>query len=115
MRPISRWAHLMSATVSVENRTGQDRYGQPTYGTASSYQAHLSGEQKLMRNAQGQQVVSTRSIYLNASVDIQPTARVTLSTADTGSTENYAIHPVIMAVERRFDQRGPHSVVVRLE
>lgn len=114
MRPIARWRHMMSSTVSVQERTGMDGYGKPTFGAASSYRAHLARKRQLVRDAVGQEVVSNQAVYLETTVNIQPTAKVTLSTGDVGSTESFALSPSIVAVERRFDQNGPHHVVLYL-
>ena len=37
-----------------------------------------------------------------------------VSPADVGSNEEWAIHPPVMAVERRFDQATPHHTVIYL-
>ena len=112
MRPISGWAHLMSSTVTVAPKTGVDTYGKPTYGTAVTYQCHVSRKRKMVRSASGQDVVSEQAISLNSNVNILPDAQVTMSTGDVGSTESWALHPLILSVRRRFDQLGPHSVVL---
>jgi hypothetical protein len=104
----------MSSTVTVEAATGRDGYGKPTYGAATSYRAHVQGKRTLVRDALGQEVVSSQSVYLATGDPIQPTDRVTLSTADVGSTEGFALSPPILAVERRFDGNGPHHTVLRL-
>lgn len=114
MRPISRWTHLMSSRVGISLRTCQDGYGKPVYGTATTYRAHLARKRQIVRNQGGQDVESMQALYLATTDVIPETARVTLSTADAGSTETYALHPAIRAVERRYDQRGPHHVVVYL-
>ena len=114
MRAITGWRHLMASTVSVAARSSLDSYGVPTYATATSYAAHLSRKRRMVRTAEGQEVVSDQAVYLNTSANIQPTAKVTLSTGDVGSTEPWAITPPIVAVERRFDDRAAHSVVLYL-
>ena len=114
MRSIAAWHHMMSSTASVAPRSGMDGYGKPTYGTAVSYKAHLSRKRRLVRGANGQEVVSDQALYLATGDNIQPTGKVTLSTADIGSTEAAQISPPIVAVERRFDQYGPHHVVLYL-
>lgn len=106
---------MMSSKVSVQPRTGQSGSGAPTYGDAVTYDAHLSRKRRLVRTLQGEEVVSSQAAYLCTNVDIQPTARVTLSTGDVGSTEDYALHPPLVSVERRFDQTGPHSTVLFME
>ena len=112
MRPISGWAHLMSSTVTIAARASADRFGKPTYGTATSYIAHLSRKRRMVRTAAGQEVVSEQSIHLNTNVDVLPSAQVTLSTADVSSTETWALNPLIVAVTRAFDQNGPHHVTL---
>jgi hypothetical protein len=116
MRPIARWRHMMSSVVVVEPRTGTDGdSGVGTYGSPLTYRAHLSRKVRLVRNAAGEEVNSGQAVYLDASVAVQPTDRVTLSTGDVGSTGSHQLQPAIIAVERRFDGDGPHHVVVYLE
>lgn len=114
MRPISRWAHMMASTVSIAARSSNDGYGGPSYGSPVSYVAHLSRKRRITRSVGGQEVVSEQALYLDGSVNILPSAQVTLSTADVGSTESFDIHPLIQSVERRFDGAGAHHVVVYL-
>lgn len=115
MRRIARWRHMMSSTVSLAARAATDAYGTPTYGAAVSYPAHLRGERVLVRTVSGQQVESTQAIYLGTNASVDPTAQLTLSTSDVGSTEGFALHPPILAVERRSDGAGPHHCVLRLQ
>jgi hypothetical protein len=114
MRAIGRWAHLMSTSVSVAPFTGRDGYGKPTYGTAVTYKAHISRKRELVRSAGGQQVESGQAVHLNTNAAIQPTALLTLSTGDVGSTEAAQTSPTIVAVARLSDQRGPHHTVLYL-
>lgn len=114
MRAIGGWAHFMSSTVLVAARSGVDRYGKPTYGTDVSYIGHLSRKRRMVRNASGQEVISEQAVHLNTNVDVLPSARVTLSTGDVSSTESWALNPLIVAVERDFDQMGPHHTVLFL-
>jgi hypothetical protein len=116
VRPVSRFAHLMSSFALVAPRIGTDTggYGRPVYGPDVRYQAHLSRNPELLRTGVGQEAVSRQSLHLATADPIQVTARVTLSTADVGSTESTLIHPPILSVERLFDQKGPHHTVLRL-
>jgi hypothetical protein len=114
MRPISAWRHLMASNVQVAAKTGTDDYGKPTYDNPTTYRAHLSRKRRMVRSANGQEVASEQAAYLATTVDIDMTSQVTLSTGDVSSTENWALHPNIVAIERRFDQRGPHHVVLYL-
>lgn len=115
MRPISRWRHMMSSTVTVAARSGIDADGAPSYGTAVTYRAHISRKNRLVSGRQGEEIDSGQAVYLDTNAPIQTTAKVTLSTGDVGSTEAYAVTPKIVAVERRFDQIGAHHVVIYFE
>lgn len=116
MRPIAAWRHLMSSVVTFEPRTGTDTdTGLPTFGSAVTYRAHLSRKRQLVRGEAGLQVDSAQAVHLDAAPLIEPTARITLSTDDVGSTGDSALHPTIVSVERRYDQSGPHHTVVYLE
>ena len=114
MRPIAAFAHLMSTHVWVQAQTGADGYGKPSYGPAVRYQAHIGQRKKFVRTAGGEEIESGQSIYLNTKVSILPTARLTLTTGDAGSTEDELVHPTIIAVERLSDQNGPHHVTLFL-
>jgi hypothetical protein len=109
MRPISRYRHLMSSTVTVEARTGVDGFGKPTYGAGTSYRCHISRRKRLIRNERGEEIVSGQALYLDAAPDVALTALLTLSASDSS-----LVHPVLVAVERRFDNAGPHHTVLYL-
>lgn len=111
---VSAWFGLMRQTVTVEPRTGQDRYNNPTYGAASTYRCRIVGKRRLVVNALGQTVVSEQTVYLGTANAVEPTSRVTLSTGDTGSTEAGALQPSILATGRYPDERGAHNSVLYL-
>ena len=114
MRPLSRFAHLMSSQVQIAARTGQDAYGKPTYGAATTYAAHLFRKPRMVFTAEGQQVVSSQTLYVNTTDPILTSAQVTLSTGDIGSTQDSILHPPISVVDTRFDESGKHHVVIML-
>lgn len=115
MRPIGRWRHLMSSDVTVAARTGKDSYGKPTYGTAVRYKAHLSRKATLVTMPTQQVVNSGQAVYLDGHPPVQDTDQVTLSTGDVGSTESVYLQPLVLVVERKFDESGPHHTIVRLK
>lgn len=115
MRPISRWRHMMSSTVWVQERTGSYSDGVPDYGDPVAYRAHLSRDRTLLRTPQGEELGAGLAIYLETTRPIPQTARVTLSTGDVGSTEEDALHPVLASVGVRSDGAGPHHVVLFCE
>lgn len=111
---VSAFFDLMRQSVTIEPRTGQDRYNAPTYGAAVTYRCRIVGKRRLVVNGLGQTVVSEQTVYLGTANPVDPTARVTLSTADTGSTEAGAITPSILATGRYPDERGAHNSVIYL-
>ena len=114
MRPVTAWSHMMSTTVRVAARTGLDGYGKPTYGTDRTYRAHIARKRTFVRNQTGEVVESGQAVYLMTGDAIQPTARLTLSTGDVGSTGATETQPNILSVERRSDQKAAHHTVLFL-
>lgn len=114
MRAVSRFRHLMPNRATIAPRTGVDAYGKPTYGTATSYPCRVVHKRELVRGPGGEDIESRHQVYLMTSEAVMATARLTLESADVGSTEEAAIHPTIVTVDRRFDQSGAHHVVLYL-
>ncbi len=108
--PISRlnpWRSLMTQSVTITSRTGQDKYGKPTWSTApATYQARVVGTRKRVINSAGQEVISDWTVYLGDNAAINPDDKLTLSTADMGSTATLAINPPILSVGRYPDEGG---------
>jgi hypothetical protein len=106
----------MSSRVQILARTGLNGYGEAgTFSAAVTYQAHLSGKRRMVRNSEGQEVVSSQAVYLAGAPAVQPGDRIVLSTDDVGSTASGALQPPILAVERLNDEYGPHHTVIFLE
>mgnify|MGYP001614272230 CR=1 FL=1 len=97
---VRQFAPLMRQRLTVAPFSSYNTYGEPSYGSAVTYQCALIGDMKLIRNAQGQEVPSKQTAYLMSNAAITPEDYVTLSTDDVGSTESFALHPVILAVGR---------------
>ena len=113
MRPIGRFAHLMSSQVQVEYPTGRDDYGKLTFNpTPVMLQCHISRGVRLVPTTPGNEIVDAVEIHLNSVVAVPPLSRITLSTGDVGSTESFDRQPRLLAVERRFDEKGPHHTVL---
>lgn len=112
--PVSLWGDMMPQTVSVEPRTGNDVYAKPTYGAAVTYPCRIVGKRRLVINAAGQQVLSQQTVYVVTNASIDAESRITLSTADTGSTGSLAVHPPIIATGRYPDENGAHHSVIFL-
>jgi len=91
-------------TVKIESFTSINIYGEPQYGTAVQCSAFIEYKTKLVRDATGQEVVSTVQIYLDGSIDVNIQDRITLP---DGS------QPVILSIEALPDETGSihHKVV----
>src|SRR3990167_3717029 len=114
MRSIASWLHMMPDSVIYEARTGTDAYGDPTYGSSSTYRARVVGEQKLIRGFSGLEVLAAQTVYLGTNIIVQPTDRITLSTNIVNSTHTSALSPPILGAKRLPDQSGVHHAVVYL-
>lgn len=96
----------MNQSVTIAPAASRNAYGEQTAGTAVSYRCRLVNKRTMVRNTQGQEVISNITLYLMSNALIQPDAVVTLSTGDVGSTESYAIQPKILSVNRYSDDGG---------
>lgn len=94
---------LMADTATHAALASRDSYGVPTYGSGTSYTARLIRKNKLVRDAQGQQVLATAELWIAGTPAIRPDDKITLS---DGST------PPIAAVERYQDEDGSCFVKV---
>lgn len=112
---IDAWADLMTQAITVEPYAGVgDAYGGATYGAARAYACRIVGRRYDVITRQGEAVASRQTIYLASADPVDPRSQVTLSTADTGSTEARAIHPPILDVGRYPDENGAHHTVLYL-
>lgn len=114
MTAISGWFDLLTQSVSVAPYASRNAYGEDSYGAAVTYRARVVGKRSKVINAAGQEVVSDQTVYLGTANAVDPRSRVTLSTADAGSTEEYAIHPPIISTGRYPDENGNHHSVLFL-
>ncbi len=97
----------MRQSVTIAARTSQDVHGVATYSTSpTTYRARVVGKRRRVLDKDGQQVISSQTVYLATGDMVLPTAKVTLSTADAGSTESHALTPPIIATGRYPDQVG---------
>lgn len=115
MAVLREFGVFMGQTIKIAPFTGRDGYGNLTYGTDVVYRGRLVGKRRLVRNDQGEQVLSTQTIYLGSNVNVSTKDRVTLSTGDTGSTEPALLTPPILEVGRfPDDSRRFHHVAIFL-
>ena len=90
-------ADLMPDTATWYPLSARDRFGQTTYGTGTEYSTRLVRRNRLVRDTQGDQVVSSAQLWLAGAPAIAPDDRVTLSDGKS---------PDILSVERFQDESG---------
>lgn len=81
---------LMPHFVTVEKRISTTEYGVPTYGTSSRYQARVERKRRMVRNAAGEEKISTVTVYFGSTPGLNPEDRITLPDGTT---------PVILSTE----------------
>ena len=111
---IQMFRDLMRQMVSLEPYASVDSYGQPSFEAGQDYRARVVGKVRMVRNWQGQEVVSSHTVYLASNPDVTVKDRLTLSTGDAGSTDLTIRQPSILSVGSFPDERGTHHVVLYL-
>jgi len=93
------WSDLMLDTIQWEVAAAErDAHGQvASYAAPVSVRCRVVNKTRMARNAQGQEVVSTTTVYIDGAPGIAPADRVTLP---DGST------PPIIAVQSFPDDTG---------
>ncbi len=105
---ISEFTDLLHQTITIEPWTGRDGYGNPSYGAGVSYSARIVGKSQLIRDTQGQEVVSQYTVYLLSNATVDARSRVTLPAGYAPTT------PPVLAVGRYPDENGIHHTTIFL-
>jgi hypothetical protein len=105
---------MMPDVIGYQVAGAVDSYGDTTYGTVTNYRARIIGEQKLITSFQGTEVTSNQTVYVDGVIVAQPTDQITLSTSLLNSSEDSAIHPIILGAKRIPDQFGTHHSTLYL-
>jgi len=100
---IEDFGECFTVTVSWEPLLSQDVYGKPTYDAGVNFKARVVRENKLVRNKEGQEVMSTAQCWLEGNPEVSPEDQITLEDATT---------PAILAIERFQDDIGPSHTKV---
>jgi hypothetical protein len=100
MSGAAEFLDFLRQTITVEPFTGRNQFGAPTYGAAVSYNARVGGKQMLVRDTQGQQVVSRQQVWIATAAVIKIVDRLTLPAGYDPQV------PVILSVERPPDETG---------
>jgi hypothetical protein len=90
---------LMTETITVEPFAGETGRGVRSYGSASTYQCRIVGKRRMVRDAQGEEIVSTRTIYLGSAPGVTVRDRLTLPNGD---------QPMILSVASTPDEDGTY-------
>jgi hypothetical protein len=72
---VDEWAHQ---SVTIETPGIPDQYGNTSTGTATAYPAIVIQTNKLIRDREGNQVVSSCQVFLPSTVSVDPEAKITL-------------------------------------
>lgn len=90
---------LMPSTVTISTRSGHSNYGEPSFGSGTSYRARVVNKSGFVRNAQGENVEVTSICWVASTGSIDISDRITLPDGTT---------PQIVMVERFPDGDGTH-------
>lgn len=69
---------LFFQTITVETWTGNDGYGAPTFGPPVAYRGRVVAQTKRLTNAQGEEIVSNSTVYLDSRGTFSGKDRITL-------------------------------------
>lgn len=94
---------LMNDTVTVEPWTGQDAYAKPSFGAAVQYKGRVVSRIRMVRAFDGQEKVSSRTVWLAGDLKVDPRDRLTLPDGT---------QPPILSVNAFPDETGPHHRMV---
>lgn len=97
---------LFSQTITIAPYSGQNSYGESTWGTAVSYAARVEGKMQMVRDSLGAERVSSVTCYVATTTAISPKDKLTLPSGWTPAS------PPILAVQRQTDELGDHHIVV---
>jgi len=90
-------SELFTDTATHAVLSTRDGFGKPTYGSGTAYSGRLVTKNKLVRDQQGDDVVSTAHFWFQGAPDVGPDDQITLSDGAT---------PPIISVERFQDDVG---------
>lgn len=105
---------MMPDVISYQVAGVKDSYGEITFGAAKTYRARIIGEQKIVTSFQGVEVTSNQTVYVAGVIVAQPEDQITLSTGIVNSTQDSAIHPIMLGAKRIPDQFGTHHSTLYL-
>ena len=92
---------LMNQTLTIEAPATFSGSGEvATYDAAVTHKCQLSGRRRQTVDANGQPVISGMTAIFESASPIDIRSRITLTTADVGSTEPHLRQPALQSVHR---------------
>lgn len=103
MEFLKEFRDVLKESITVSEFLSRDSYGAPQYGSPASYSARLVRVNRLVRNGEGSQEVSSHHLWVEPITGLTSEWDITLA---DGS------NPVILAVESYTDEIGPTHMKV---
>jgi hypothetical protein len=100
---------LFTDTVLIQPWLRQNANGEGIFGDPVTYHAVIDGQNRLVRDASGQQVVASLAVRLFGAPRVTPKDRVTLPSHYTPQ------RPPILTIETFSDEEGDHHVTLRMQ
>jgi len=72
-------ANYLKQSITLERRSGSNDYGESTYAAGVTLSARVEQRTQLVRNSEGEQVVSQARVFLPAGSDCNPHDKITYS------------------------------------
>ena len=94
---VSEFGDLMTDTATWAAFVSRDDFGSATFATGTDLTCRLVRKHKMVRDMEGDEVLSTAQLWVLGNSEITPEDRITLSDATT---------PIIAAIERFQDEYG---------
>lgn len=95
---------LCNQSVSIAPLSARDSFNQHSYSTAVTSDAYVEYHTTMVRASDGQEKVSSAQVYVDGSVAVALTSRITLPDGQT---------PQILAIDELCDENGDadHKVI----
>lgn len=104
---------VLNQQVSIEKFEGKDGRNVKTYELPIVVPCYIGGEVKMVRNAEGQEVVSTQTLYFSGSNDVivdRTNKILELSTKDKVVLPD-GRQPPIIGINPFYDEKGCIEIV----
>ena len=105
---MSDFEDMMAHTITVEPYSGQNNYGEATYGAAVTYKARVQMKSEWIRDVEGREVRARGRAYVSTTTVLGAKDRLTLPSQFTPT------QPPILDVHPAYDEDTLHHVVLML-